>query len=312
MYVLVTIAGGPRVINCEFTADGNQQALPTFATNTYQSPVCGASWLLQRIGLLISWFAWAAIAVLAALTVWFRRDVGYWWTGIIVMAIIFLVPIILSFCEGSIYNTWIGNTLGGFTCQPHSLVRPYPIAQWFTFVTPMCLCILIGGVCLGYVLVSFFRVSEKTSSFHVQQNVRLVLFELWMLLYAGITLAAFIHQFVFTFPSTTTAVYFSYWNLCLSYADVSTCGDLGWYVSPIVYGLSQNMYPLNSCFIGLLFLCQKDLWINWGERIAPWKGVYIAIFHFKSLAEGSGATTTTAGSSSSSSSEGSTFMSDIN
>lgn len=262
---------------------------------TTRAPLfCGVQAVFTAWGILLFVWAWAAIAIHSAVVVILKRDPFNRVTMFVTYGILAIVPFVLMA---------VGNTVNGATGQ---VTLPWCTAQtdndsYGTLFAPMGFALIIGVVCLLIVLVQMIRATGG-SSFGLVQNIRLLAF-LLLTCFA----VAFIWAYRFWFTPRQDYIGATYGALVGCSLFARTAADC-----PFVETVSPSTlyaYNVTIDFIGtltaVLFLCQKELWTNWGDRIPPWKGLITG--------KPDSSTATTAGSSSASSSgEGSdTFMSDL-
>jgi hypothetical protein len=324
---LLVVTGGYQYNNCQWTNDGDAPAWPNANNpifNVKTPSFCPGSYLVRRYGALIAYFTWAAIAIQAGLTVIFKRELTTPALMITTIAVIVLLPIPLIFPEAYLQAAIQGASIGGPVCIVQSTnpaLSVTPIAQWVDFTTPTIVCIAIGSAMLVVVLVQTLRVTDITSSYHIVNNIRLLLFMTFLVMMACTALGYFIHVYNQALPylNSLGAPLFNNWTMCtqasLTPADFDACVPLKPFVYNVWYwGWFVCCYGVTSIAVNLMFLTQKDLWTNWNERLAPWKGLWMSIATWREVGSGSATTTTAAGSSSSSGSatlSESTMMSDL-
>jgi hypothetical protein len=307
---LNTVTGGWNYNSCAWTNDGNAPALPTLAAtpiyNIYRPRFCPGSYLLTRYGVYIYYFSWAAVAVFAAVTVFFKRDVQSVVWKVATLALILLLPLILMFCDAYIDSVIIGPGIGGPTCVVQSTNPAFsitPVSQWITFTAPVLACIAIGAVCIIYVLGNMLRISDISSSYHVVNNIRLVFFLFWMIVLACTSLGYFIHVYLQALPIILDPARldpFVVWLLCGQTEPLSTCPPKLYTYNPAYFAWATVITPLTAVLFSILFLSQKQLYTDWSNRIPPWVGVYRAALAVFQNSDSVVTTSTTAGSSSSS------------
>jgi uncharacterized membrane protein YgcG len=323
---LLTVVGGWNYVCCEWTNDGNapSNVNPASGTvNTYRPRFCPGSYLLKRYGQYVVIFSWTAVAVTAAITVFFKANKSHLIWRLSTLAIIFLLPLLLMFSEAYAQAYIGGPGIGGATCVVSS-TRPEwqiaPVAQWIVFIGPIFACIAIGTVCIVYMSVQMIRVSDSGDPFHIINNARLLVYLFWMIVLACTFLGYFIHVYLQALPIILDPARldpFVVWLLCGQTEPLSTCPPKLYTYNASYFGWWVCIDGLSAILISLLFLSQKDLYVNWSSRIFPWVGVWNGI---KSAWTGEtysseGSTATTGGSSSGGSSStgaSDTMMSDLN
>jgi hypothetical protein len=268
--------------------------------------LCAAMAVLLFWGYLMWFMAWTMIAVHSAITVILKRSVfnRYSMFGCYA-ALIFLPPFLTAIC---MYNGQIGQYSSQSYCWAANAAGSAN-RVWALFWAPICLCALISLISISIVIVAMLRVGDPTSPWHVQNNIRLILF---LLLGEVACLLFFAFRIYGNFINASFQANYPFWIQCSILRNGCNRDDFfsndGAKSFQPAYLALNHLLPMCIC---ILFLCNKELWTGWSERIWPWRGLLL----FVSTPGESSATSTTAGSSSGSSgssgTDEGTFVSDL-
>jgi len=190
-----------------------------------------------------------------------------------------------------------------------------PSLRFIFFYVPILLTSTIAVACMIVVLVSMSLVTDTLSSWHVKNNIRLLIFLILSLVtvIVVITYKLYYGTGTGTIDQATVDENRKY-IYCEVVYDSSICKRQNFNAAHnwAFAGFYLVILELGPVLVALIMLTQPDLWSNWSTR-TPW-----ACFQWCLVADpqstDTGTTNTTAGSSSSSGSSsdgGSTFMSDL-
>jgi len=281
----------------------NLLCLNNVKSQQYAPAGCGAQGFFIHFGTLAYAITWACICIHSAVTVVLRRDVWNRWTMIATYVICIPLPFLLTGVIAG-YQQITGNTTFPWCWQAASGTQAGGMIaaanmDYSLYEAPMGVALLIGLICLSVVLWASLRVS--TGTYSLISNLRLIVF---MICAMAVVVIEFAYRFFVTPNQNDLATSIAAWQNCSIVADTPPCTRGSYVNNALVWVLTVVVSCFGVVLVGL-FASQRELWTDWGNKVAPWK-------NFGTLVLTNTTATTDASSSSSSSSSGeSTFMSDL-